>query len=312
MRELLTALHPSGFRDLRALKPGATPVTALHSCDDFDGVVDFIARHAADRNIYVGVAARDGQGRDAGHCTALHALFVDLDFKDSSEASCFERLSTFPLSPSAVVHSGGGLQPYWFLEQPYDLRVGCEAAGAMLRSLSHALTADMAAAEPARILRMPGTTNHKYPRPVAVAAFDGTRYPITAFASALPAVHEARDRDRTPVRHNLSRERRIAMAREWLSQQPPAIQGEGGDRQTFVICCGVVHDHDLDADAAFAVLRPWNQTCVPPWTESDLKKKIRGAARSAKGRRGSKLLRRPAFLSVHRILGVPRAWIRGY
>lgn len=295
MRELLAALHPSGsgFRDLRALKPGAVPITAQYPADDFAGVETFMARHA-DRHIYFGVAARDGQGRDAAHCTELHALFTDQDFKDSSEADCRARLEQFPLLPSAVVRSGGGFHSYWFLEQPYDLRTEHDAAGKMLRSLARALPADRAAAEPARILRLPGTINHKYPRPVELVVV-GTRYSIAAFTALLPAVLEA-DRDQTPVPHTLSREQRIQLAREWIATQPPAVEGQGGNKRTYVVCCGVVHDHDLDPEAAYTVLKPWNATCLPPWTEAGLKREIRDAAKSAKGRRGSKLVTRPKEL----------------
>jgi hypothetical protein len=291
MRELLAALHPADFRYLVALKPGAPPITAQYPVEDFSAVSAFVARHATMRNIYTGVAARDGRGRDAGHCTDLHALFADIDFKDSCEADARQRLSAFPLAPSAIVNSGGGLQVYWLLERPMNLRISHEFSTTLLRSLARVLAADMAAAEPARILRIPGTTNHKYPRPVVLERLTGDRYPASALASLLPAVREAQERDRTPVQHNLSRERRILLAREWVSQQPPAIEGHGGDRHTFTVCCGVVHDHDLDEQTAYSLLREWNARCEPPWTERDLRYKIRGAARGAKGRRGSKLLR---------------------
>src|SRR5512139_1236542 len=79
----LRALHPTGFRNVRALHPDKRdPISFNFSAADFDSVVDF-ARSFCDRNVYVGVATRaDGKSAAAEDCLELHALFADLDFKD--------------------------------------------------------------------------------------------------------------------------------------------------------------------------------------------------------------------------------------
>lgn len=94
-RDLLRVLHPVGYRDLRALRKGDPPRTANVHATDFVAVDEFATKYR-DRNIYVGVAPRaDATGRELGDCLALHALFVDQDFKDVAEPDARARWPRF-------------------------------------------------------------------------------------------------------------------------------------------------------------------------------------------------------------------------
>jgi hypothetical protein len=93
-----------------------------------------------------------------------------------------------------------------------------------------------------------------------------------------------------PIEHNVDRSARIEMARSWLANQRPAIQGNKGDRHTHFICCSVAIGHDLSPEDTFEVLREWNEGCVPPWQSHDLREMIRGAFLYHKGARGSRLI----------------------
>jgi hypothetical protein len=194
--DLLRALHPDGYRDVRALAKGQSAITRNYPADNLE-LVDQMADVFRDRDIYIGVASRaDDKGRDTESCLALDALFADLDYKDSSETEARARLAVFPLAPSATVASGNGLHVYWLLENPIDLRNGgAVRAKQLLVALATVIGGDLAAAEPAHILRLPGTLNQKYspPRPVVVEAFDAQmRYSESAFAEVLgPVVAEA-------------------------------------------------------------------------------------------------------------------------
>jgi putative DNA primase/helicase len=192
--DLLRVLHPTGYRDMRAFHANrkGEPMTFSFHADNLDGVDEFAASFG-DRDIYVGVAPRmDARSRDTAGCLALYALFADLDYKDSSEFDTRARLAAFSLVPSAVVASGGGLQAYWLLAAPLDLQNGGVArARHLLRALATALGADLKAAEPARILRLPGTVNFKYspPRPVVIELLsDQRRYSVDAFTQVLPTI----------------------------------------------------------------------------------------------------------------------------
>src|SRR5690348_1471552 len=111
----IAALHPTGFSDLRALRPPReNPVQLSVAAGDF-AAIDKFASDYQHRNIYIGVATRARvNGRRLEDCLSLHAIFADIDFKDfSSEAAARERLRVFPLPPNIIILSGGGLQCYW-------------------------------------------------------------------------------------------------------------------------------------------------------------------------------------------------------
>jgi hypothetical protein len=107
-------------------------------------------------------AAADRKG-DASHCQTLTALFVDADFKHLGEAETRKRLADFPIPPSIIVNSGGGLHPYWLLRQPLDLQRDYPGAQSILRRLARGVAdiVDESVSEPARILRIPGSLNFK-------------------------------------------------------------------------------------------------------------------------------------------------------
>jgi hypothetical protein len=77
-------------------------------------------------------------------------------------------------------------------------------------------------------------------------------------------------------------------ARAYLKKVPPAVEGQGGDRQTFCVACVLVRDFDLSLDEALPLMLEWNARCSPPWTEEGLVRKLE-AADALEGPRGSKL-----------------------
>lgn len=69
----------------------------------------------------------------------------------------------------------------------------------------------------------------------------------------------------------------IDRARAYVSKVPPAISGRCGHDQTFSVAVALVHGFLLSEADALALLREWNQSCLPPWSESDLRYKVRSA-----------------------------------
>ena len=295
---LLRELHPIGYRDLRALSKGKPAGTSIVPASDFSTVHRFVADHI-DRDLYMGVAAR--ASTDRRQLLALYALHVDLDFKmfPSGEAEARARLATFSFQPSAIVTSGGGLHVYWLLIVPLDLQTPDNVAYAkqLLCMLCHALGGDPSSAEPAHILRVPGTSNFKYdpPRPVVVEAFNPERrYQIDEILAVLPPIESDRlvveASTATPVAHGLSREKRMSLARAWVAKQPPAHDDDPTYYQT---ACAVAVGHDLDANDTFDVLKEWNARCSPPASDEYVRLKIRNAIKYATGSRGAKLVQFP-------------------
>ena len=182
------------------------PVPAIPSLRDFlcieDGFYDesrvesYVDRTTAQGvNAFFGVAtrvvgARSGRAED---CLELPAVFVDCDWKNSSESRVLEAIAEFPLAPSIVVSSGGGTHAYWLLHEPLDLHgAGNLAATDILRRLAAALeVADIGVSEPVRVLRLPGTLNVKAqygsPRPVTLDICDPERrYDLSEICMHIP------------------------------------------------------------------------------------------------------------------------------
>ena len=78
----------------------------------------------------------------------------------------------------------------------------------------------------------------------------------------------------------------IAAAQERLLSVAPAVEGQGGDNTTFRVCAMLVRDYGLDADGAMEAISDWNESCVPPWPQPELRVKIENAIRYGKAEVG--------------------------
>ncbi len=67
-------------------------------------------------------------------------------------------------------------------------------------------------------------------------------------------------------------------ALRYVAKCEPAISGQGGHDRTFHVAAVAVHGFALDDADALAVLREYNQRCVPPWSETELVHKVRSTA----------------------------------
>ncbi len=83
-------------------------------------------------------------------------------------------------------------------------------------------------------------------------------------------------------------------ARAALGKVGPAIEGAGGDATTFRAACMILRDFGFSRSEGMQLLREWNSTCSPPWTDEELEEKADHAMRYGKQPIGS---RRPAKLS---------------
>src|SRR5262249_16873673 len=66
-------------------------------------------------------------------------------------------------------------------------------------------------------------------------------------------------------------------ARAYLAKLPPAIEGHGGDKQTFTAACHLILDFGLSPPEALPLLREYNERCRPRWTEAELIHKLQEA-----------------------------------
>src|SRR4051812_49894242 len=109
-------------------------------------------------DVYVGCVPRTRRhgGRDA--VARAFVLWADCDGEPAVTA-----LQDFEPAPGMVIASGTGANchAYWPLRDP----IGAEELERANRRLAHALGADPASADAARILRIPGTRSHKHHPP---------------------------------------------------------------------------------------------------------------------------------------------------
>ncbi len=121
-------------------------------------------------------AEKTGKAEDA---IAGYAAWTDLDFRDfpGGESECTRRLNGFPFQPSTRVRSGHGLHAYWFFKEPQEPAVLVDLSARLALVLGGDNVADAA-----RIMRLPGTKNHKdpdEPLPVVIESMDLDRRYLT-------------------------------------------------------------------------------------------------------------------------------------
>lgn len=206
--------------------PGWCPVFLLPStvphwvrATDLERIADTGLQAAArGQNVYVPVGLQaerqdSGRGKAATVC-ALAGLWADIDYQSPAhkaqnlppdEAAARALLAELPLEPTAVVHSGHGLQAWWLFRELWAFGSDAERLAAAELSerwqstvqavaARHGWTVD-ATADLARVLRLPGTVNRKdgcEPVPVRLLRLDGSRYTRDDFEPYLVDVPDNR------------------------------------------------------------------------------------------------------------------------
>ncbi len=236
--------------------------------------------------VFIMVNDGDGKGRREENVRALRALFGD----DDSGTLTPQALE---LTPTMLVQSKRGLQPYWRLQDGEPLHAFTAAQDAVAR----ALNTDPAVKDLPRVMRLPGFLHLKDPEQpflVRVVQTGGRRDfsieevlegvgtalqpPASPLGKVIPIVsHTAVEAQRATA---------IAKARRYLAGVPPAVQYQQGDDLLYRICAYLKRDCGLTDDQALEVLQDWNRACSPPWPESDLRTKLSNAERYGRNGRG--------------------------
>ncbi len=169
----------NGWLTLFSLHGGRGERVDWAPVDDYDALTEQAGKRAGDRDVWYGVATRKAQllrGRGGRNdCAVIPAIWLDLDVAGPAHKTthplpptfddAHSLLDEFPLKPTAIVHSGHGLQPYWLLNEPAPIN----EAAALLKRWGYTW-AQIAARrgwyldnvfDVARILRLPGTWNRK-------------------------------------------------------------------------------------------------------------------------------------------------------
>jgi hypothetical protein len=152
---------PDQFLELRALHATTKkPVQHFFTLDAVDDLVGRAFSLVEDFDCYFSVCPRVRPRGNAASVTHALGFWCDLDFKrfEDGEAGALRALAEFSLRPTWIIGTGGGFHVYWKLREPVRADATFECR---VKSLAKMLGADPAATDLARVLRVPGTWNHK-------------------------------------------------------------------------------------------------------------------------------------------------------
>jgi hypothetical protein len=196
-RLFLSSLAQAGTNiELRAKAPGGGMVQSWHT--DPDAAADDALRIGDLTDVYVGVLPRRTQSGGADSVLPAPLVWVEADAPHA-----VERALSHEHPPSMVVCSSmGRAHAYWQLTRP--LEPADVARGN--RRLAYHLGGDMNATDSARILRVPGTRNHKHspPRLVFLSIFGGPPVDPAALLNHLPDPPDSAPTTARPARPRLA------------------------------------------------------------------------------------------------------------
>jgi len=181
---LAGAAPASAYFELRHRVGEQMLAAEFHAVDDRDGLIASVRRRSPRTDVYIGCAPRSRRSGTRNDIAQVWVLWAECDGAAAAQAA-----KTFEPRPPIVIASGSGpnLHAYWPLLRPLTARAS-EVAN--LR-LAHALGADLACYDAARILRPPGTVNHKRHPPTRVEALrlEATiRFDVTDVVAHAPEI----------------------------------------------------------------------------------------------------------------------------
>lgn len=185
---IIAGKDTTGFFEVRCRRPSDGKITArewfpLGDCpfDTWAPCREFVTFNSAALDVYIGAAPRTRREGGKSAIERVWCLWADCDTPEA-----LERLRAFEPQPSLIVRSGTGdnVHAWWALDRPLS-PVWAERAN---RRLAFHLGGDMKATDAARILRPPGTLNHKHNPPgrVTVEHVHSRRTWVGAVVMRLP------------------------------------------------------------------------------------------------------------------------------
>ena len=259
------------------LKPGAAPSLFHGTLAEYRERL--IQANGSGYNIYFTVNETDLRGRKAENITRVRAFFVDDDDNQVTDemVAC--------LAPSMKVLTKRGPHFYWLVS---DAKL--DDFTAVQTQLARHFGTDTTIKDLPRVMRVPGFIRHPKEHEgqtvvELVYAYPERRYRVEEVVKAFPAaeVFEAQHRQglehaggsggREAVRGPAA-SRIVKLAESYVANVPGAVQGENGDKTTFALAAKLTRYFGLSQKQALAILKTWNATCLPPWSEAELIQKI--------------------------------------
>lgn len=190
VEQFLRAIWGSGpgMAELTSIGKGGVKSFPFKYPDSLSSLISVVPNHNRDSNVYMGVCLRrepwprktgrlDSKGKEVVEYRGTEdntlssnlSGWFEIDFtgmghksgKTITEEQAKKALKDFPLKPSIILRSGGGIQGYFIGKEPITGQ-DLWRLKAINKALAIYLGADTASVDLARILRVPGTKNVKY------------------------------------------------------------------------------------------------------------------------------------------------------
>jgi len=249
-----------GSIELRPL-PNAGDRIFIDCTNGLSQISPFCQQHQKS-HLYFGIATRDGKGGGVDNLVDIPAVWCDADFNKTAKEILKSNLKRFPFKPSIIVASGGGVHFYWLLKEPTQDYKTVEDIN---HRIATQLQGDEHACDAARILRIPDTTNHKYPAPCKVHKHNQFRYELESFLDVLP---ESQIKPQGSL---------IIKDPDWL---PGAMQGVGeGERNSTATKIAGYWINKLQPEDVATILETWNNQNNPPLSPKDIEKVVKSVTR---------------------------------
>ena len=252
--------------DVRYKRPDADQMSRRF-CENLNEAVDLALALGQSNEVYVGVAPRRGNVGTKEGVTRLFALWADVDFKGHhTSTSRLEQLQGLSWPSSMLVWSGGGYHPYWLLKEPVQGLEELAHAERIMKKIAEGLDGD-AVYDRSRILRVPGTFNHKQDEPRLVKLVHHhpeQRYTLDQLEEMCESFPEAA--------------RYVAQKNKpETSRQIAGPIQEGSRNNALTSLAGSMRHRGMSEEGIFAALKVENENrCKPPVPENE----VRAIARS--------------------------------
>ncbi len=194
-------------------------------------------KNAGQNEVYVSMNTlrQDAHGRTKADVETIRHVYLDFDEQGTEAVERLLKRPDLPQPNYVLSSSPGKWQVVWKVEG-----FGKEQAEELQRGLARETTADPAATDCSRVLRLPGFYNHKYARKhlIAVQALSKEVYGPDRFPRFPADVRTPRTVDRD-ARRRVSAPGRLSQSeRDWAFAKRALLRG---DREDLIITAIAVH-----------------------------------------------------------------------
>lgn len=200
----LTSLYQycnGGFIHILLIDRNKNAINKFIPAEKLNSIVSFLKDYRG-YNVYFGVATRLNGDMTKEGIIEIPCLWVEIDFTDKGgmdipedkKREILQRLKDFPLKPSYLISSGGGIHVYWILKSPFA-KEEIPLAENLNKRLASYFGGDKSSTDANHKLRIPGTLNlkpkYKTPRKVTIEeAHPENEYSPDDFEAILPQAEE--------------------------------------------------------------------------------------------------------------------------